>query len=144
MSPILTAGSVNCEGDRLMPVLSHPLWAIRIKSARKIHLAETEQQHGAPLAITLCGKSYDPADRIKGTKSTHVSILACQVCLEKAGYVDPEKKRYEDIVMLATAIKGLNLSPADSRAFMVHALKVRDERIRLRESQDSNLPAPLG
>jgi hypothetical protein len=82
-----------------MPVLSHPLWAIQIKAARRIHLAEEDA--GAPLAVTICGKVYDPNDRTKGTKSKLVDPSVCQACLTKTGYVDPEKKRLDNVVKLA-------------------------------------------
>jgi hypothetical protein len=82
-----------------MPVLSHALWAIRIKAARRIHLAEDSA--GAPLSVTLCGKVYDPNDRTKGTKSKLVDPSVCQACLTKTGYVDPEKKRLDNVVKLA-------------------------------------------
>ncbi|MFL6464835.1 MAG: hypothetical protein ACJ73N_10555 [Bryobacteraceae bacterium] len=119
-----------------MPVLSRFLWAIKIKGARTIHLAETDEQGAGPLAVPLCGKSCGAADRGKTEKTKQVRASTCVACLRKAGYADPEKKRGEDILSIAKALKNFNLPLEVFREVLQAVLTIRDEQIRLRDSQE--------
>ena len=55
------------------------------RKGTKIHLSASDER-GLPFAVTLCGKRYDPADRIDASKGIHVLTgQECIQCLRQLG-----------------------------------------------------------
>jgi hypothetical protein len=120
-----------------MPKLSRALWAIKIKAARRVHLAESDDNFGGPLAVTLCGKKYDSADRVSATKNRQFSGAGpmCEGCLRKVGYVDPEKRRNQDILRIIQMLADWKLPAEDVEKVFADLVKQRDQNALLRESE---------
>jgi mannose/cellobiose epimerase-like protein (N-acyl-D-glucosamine 2-epimerase family) len=76
----------------------------------------------------MCGKTYDPADRVEAGKSRKVIPQACKACLKEAGYIDPEKKLYEDSIQILKIAQDFNLSPKDALAFWTQTMEVIRKR----------------
>lgn len=60
--------------------LPKPIWIIKIKGARKEHLAASDE-FGEPYKRTLCGKVYE--ERTYGKKVKDLSGHECVACREK-------------------------------------------------------------
>jgi hypothetical protein len=93
-----------------MPSLSRFHWLVKLKGFHKIHITGGTE-FGEPLQVTLCGKTYDPADRTSAKKTKRATGTECGACLaiiEKAW-----KTIYDDCIELgksdAIARKAANL-----------------------------------
>jgi hypothetical protein len=112
-----------------MPVLPRPLWAIRLKGGRKIHLTEPNEPDGGPFDVTLCGRRHDPADRTKGTKSTRVDEAVCQRCLVNSGYVDEHGRWLANLTKCAEVLRShLDLPSEDLREILLRVAEVRERK----------------
>jgi hypothetical protein len=104
------------------------LWAVEIKKLHKLHLTGNSER-AEPLAVTLCGKVYDPADRIrawKGKETTAASHQFCKGCLKAAGVPVPARPvdRTKTLADILKAIDSLRFSSADKRATAEAAIKL--------------------
>ena len=120
-----------------MPKLARAYWAIKIKAAHKVHLAESDDNFGGPVSVTLCGKKYDPANRRSATKDNQFNATApmCEGCLKKVGYVNPERRRERDVLGIIQLLVDLQVSPEHYQETFAALVKERDKNAALRESR---------
>ena len=63
-----------------MPRLSKFHWIVKLKGARKLHIV-AGNEFDEPLPITLCGKRYEPSDRVYAEKTRRATGEECSACL---------------------------------------------------------------
>ena len=62
------------------PSLSKYHWLVKLKGSHKVHIT-SETEFGEPLPTTLCGKTYDPADRTFAKKTRKAAGTECRACI---------------------------------------------------------------
>jgi hypothetical protein len=113
-----------------MPFVLENHWTVKVKGARKAHLAPTGPD-GTPLEKTLCGKSCTPDERLSSSRRSVATGDECAACMKAFS------KALDAVYQLGIDQK-MTREDASARAIRLLGMKIAGPQSMIKTPSQSN------